>query len=161
MSSIEDPASSEQAPTEKNIELNPKMETIAIASKAAAISGLWKPEDYRDKLAVTAAALDHEAGRDWRPLEDTAVAAQFLYEAGNDYADYRRGVDFYPEGMMLWLDVDVTIRQLSRGKKNARRFLPHFSWRPRWRSGVAALRFRRCGDCLECRPTRRLGVLPQ
>ena len=68
--------------------------------------------------AVTAAALDHEAGRQWRPLEDTAVAAQFLYEAGGDYADYRRGVDFYPEGMLLWLDVDVTIRQLSKGAKS-------------------------------------------
>jgi predicted metalloprotease with PDZ domain len=81
-------------------------------------SDLWSPEDYRERLAQTAASLDNKFGRTWRPLEDTAVAAQVLYDAGNDYADYRRGVDFYPEGVLIWLDVDVTIRQLSQGKKS-------------------------------------------
>jgi predicted metalloprotease with PDZ domain len=46
------------------------------------------------------------------------VAAQILYGAGNDYADYRRGVDYYPEGTLIWLDADVTlIRQLSPGRE--------------------------------------------
>ncbi|HEX3745444.1 MAG TPA: hypothetical protein VHW09_15985 [Bryobacteraceae bacterium] len=81
-------------------------------------SGLWKPEDYRDKLALTAAYLDNEYGRHWRTLEDTAISAPFLYDAGSDYADYRREVDFYPEGILIWLDADVRIRQLSNGKKS-------------------------------------------
>ena len=81
-------------------------------------SGLWSPEDYRDRLAETAAMLDNRSGRQWRPLEDTAVAAQILYEAGSDYADYRRSVDYYPEGTLIWLDVDTTLRQLSKGKKS-------------------------------------------
>jgi predicted metalloprotease with PDZ domain len=103
----------------------------------AARCGLWKPEDYRDKLALTAAALDREAGREWRPLEDTAIASQFLYDAGNDYSDYRRGIDFYPEGILLWLDVDVTIRQLSKGKKSLDDFCHKFHGGP---GGAAALK---------------------
>jgi predicted metalloprotease with PDZ domain len=84
----------------------------------AARSSLFSADDYRDKLAGTAAMLDREYGRQWRPLADTAVAAPFLYDAANDYAEYRRGVDFYPEGVLIWLDVDVTIRQLSKGTKS-------------------------------------------
>jgi predicted metalloprotease with PDZ domain len=81
-------------------------------------SALWTAEEYRERLAQDAAALDNEFGRQWRPLEDTAVAAQVLYDAGTDYSDYRRGVDFYPEGVLIWLDVDTTIRQLSKGAKS-------------------------------------------
>jgi len=81
-------------------------------------SGLETPEDFRESTAIEAAALDTKYGRTWRPLEDTAVAAQILYEAGNDYADYRRTVDYYPEGTLIWLDADVTIRQLSKGAKS-------------------------------------------
>ncbi len=33
----------------------------------------------------------------WRPLQDTADAAQFLYGA-DGWANWRRGVDFYDEG---------------------------------------------------------------
>jgi predicted metalloprotease with PDZ domain len=79
---------------------------------------LWTPEIYRDSLAATAADMDNTYGRRWRPLEDTAVAAQILYESGNDYENYRRSVDYYPEGALLWLDVDVTIRRLSNGAKS-------------------------------------------
>jgi len=89
-------------------------------------SGLWSAEDFRDALAITAAGLDHRYGRTWRPLEDTAVAAQMLYDAGTDYSNYRRGVDFYPEGTLIWLEADVTIRQLSHGAKSIEDFCRAF-----------------------------------
>ena len=100
-------------------------------------SALWTPEDYRERLAQTAASLDHTFGRTWRPLEDTAVTAQLLYDAGSDYADYRRGVDYYPEGTLIWLDVDVTIRQLSQGKKSLDDFCRSFHGGP---GGAPALK---------------------
>jgi predicted metalloprotease with PDZ domain len=81
-------------------------------------SGLWTPELYREHLAATAASLDNQAGRQWRPLQDTATAAQILYSSREDYADFRRSVDFYPEGELIWLEADVTIRQLSKGRKS-------------------------------------------
>ena len=89
-------------------------------------SGLWTPELYRDALASTAADMDNTYGRRWRPLEDTAVAAQILYDEGNDYENYRRSVDYYPEGSLLWLDVDVTIRRLSKGTKSLDDFCRSF-----------------------------------
>jgi predicted metalloprotease with PDZ domain len=81
-------------------------------------SGLWTPEDYRDSLAGTAAEMDNTYGRTWRPLEDTAVGAQFLYGVGSDYENYRRSVDYYPEGSLIWLEIDVMLRQQSKGAKS-------------------------------------------
>ena len=89
-------------------------------------SSLWTPEQYRDYLAITAAQLDNEYGRRWRPLEDTAVAAQLLYSAPEDYNGYRRNVDYYPEGTLIWLDADVTIRKLSNDKKSLNDFCTLF-----------------------------------
>jgi predicted metalloprotease with PDZ domain len=81
-------------------------------------SGIWTPDDYRESLANTAADLDHKPGRAWRPLEDTAVAAQLLYNTGDDYTSLRRSVDYYPEGSLIWLEVDTIIRQQSKGAKS-------------------------------------------
>lgn len=81
-------------------------------------SGLSTPQDFLDVLAGQAARLDNETGRTWRPLADTAVAAQFLYNSREDYADFRRNVDFYDEGTLIWLDADITIRNLSGGRKS-------------------------------------------
>jgi predicted metalloprotease with PDZ domain len=89
-------------------------------------SGLRTPEDFRESLAETAADLDNKYGRTWRPLEDTAVAAQILYGAGQDYDNYRRDVDYYPEGTLIWLETDVMIRQLSNGTKSIDDFCRSF-----------------------------------
>jgi predicted metalloprotease with PDZ domain len=100
-------------------------------------SGLLSPEDFRESLAIVAAQLDNASGRAWRPLEDTAVAAQVLYEAREDYSEYRRSVDYYPEGTLIWLDADVTIRQLSHGSKSLNDFCRAFYGGP---GGAPALR---------------------
>jgi predicted metalloprotease with PDZ domain len=81
-------------------------------------SGLQSTQDFFDALAAETAALDRSEGRKWRPLEDTAVAAQILYDSRGDYGDLRRTVDYYPEGTLIWLDADVTIRTLSKGAKS-------------------------------------------
>lgn len=103
----------------------------------AARSGLWSQGDYRDSLAMTAAELDRESGRTWRPLEDTAVAAQLLYPAPDEYTDYRRSVDYYPEGSLIWLEADVLIRQLSHGAKSLNDFCRAFYGGP---GGAPALK---------------------
>jgi predicted metalloprotease with PDZ domain len=100
-------------------------------------SGLQTPEEFREGLAMLAASLDGESGRKWRPLEDTAVSTQFLYSAREDYADYRRGVDFYEEGTLIWLDADVMIRQLSKGTKSLDDFCRSFHGGP---GGAPALK---------------------
>ena len=84
----------------------------------AARSGLEDGDRFRDWLAYSAAHLDHESGRAWRSLADTAVSAQLLYDAREDYSGLRRSVDFYSEGALVWLEVDVLLRQLSHGAKS-------------------------------------------
>lgn len=81
-------------------------------------SGFWTEEQYRENLALDAAMLDHRAGRTWRPLEDTAVAAQLLYFAPETWAARRRGTDFYPEGDLIWLEADALIRRESGGRRS-------------------------------------------
>jgi predicted metalloprotease with PDZ domain len=81
-------------------------------------SGIWTPEQYRERLAATAADMDHRPGRVWRDLQDTADAAQLLYYSPTDWTTERRSVDYYPEGELVWLDVDTSIREMSGGKKS-------------------------------------------
>ncbi len=93
----------------------------------AARSGIWNPAIYRDRLAtVWAQYNDARPGREWRDLQDTATAAQILYSAGGAYDNWRRGVDYYDEGELLWLEVDCTIRQKTEGKKSLNDFVALF-----------------------------------
>jgi predicted metalloprotease with PDZ domain len=91
----------------------------------AARSGLFTPEQYRDAIAQVSAELT-QPGRTWRPLSDTAVAAQLLYDAPDEWSSWRRGVDFYSEGTLLWLDADTLIRQESQGTKSIDDFCMRF-----------------------------------
>ena len=92
----------------------------------AARSGIETAAQYRDGLAVTAATLDARPGRTWRDLQDTATAAQTLYSASSQWDSWRRNVDYYPEGELVWLDADTTIRRLSKGKKTLNDFCARF-----------------------------------
>jgi predicted metalloprotease with PDZ domain len=96
----------------------------------AARSGMWTNEEYREALAGTAAQMDTQSGRTWRPLEDTAVFAQVLYDTSDDYRGYRRSTDYYEEGSLIWLDVDTLIRQLSKGAKSLDDFCRAFHGGP-------------------------------
>jgi predicted metalloprotease with PDZ domain len=89
-------------------------------------SGLWTNENFREILALRAATLDRQAGRAWRPLADTTAAAQLLYFARQEGAGLRRGVDFYPEGDLIWLEADVRIRQETQGRRSLNDFCKQF-----------------------------------
>jgi predicted metalloprotease with PDZ domain len=82
-------------------------------------SGLWSPEEYRQNLALVAARYGPgRPGRTWRPLLDTAADAQDLYDAPDEWANWRRGVDFYDESVLLWLEVNSIISLETHGKKS-------------------------------------------
>ncbi|MEP6994840.1 MAG: M61 family peptidase [Acidobacteriota bacterium] len=100
-------------------------------------SGLRTPELYRENLALIGATMDHQAGRSWRPLVDTAVAAQLLYFGRPEWAAWRRGVDYYPESELIWLEADTLIRQKSGGKKSLDDFVRAFHGAP---GGVPAVK---------------------
>jgi predicted metalloprotease with PDZ domain len=89
-------------------------------------SGLWSPEHARDALALLAAGLEHRPGRTWRALSDTARAAQVLFGAGDAWSSWRRGVDFYDEGVLIWLEADTTLRALTDGRRTLDDFCNRF-----------------------------------
>lgn len=92
----------------------------------AARSGLLTSAQYRDSLASVSAAMSHRSGRRWRSLQDTADSAQLLYFNGDYWTNYRRTTDFYPEGELLWLDVDTKIRELSHNRRSLDDFAKAF-----------------------------------
>jgi predicted metalloprotease with PDZ domain len=88
----------------------------------AARTGLRSPDQFRENLAYTAAMLDHRAGRTWRPLQDTATSVQTLFAAPQEWTNWRRTADYYPEGYLIWLEVDSILRQKSNGQKSLNDF---------------------------------------
>jgi predicted metalloprotease with PDZ domain len=88
--------------------------------------GLWTPERFRDNLAGIAEWAQNQRGRTWRPLEDTATAAQLLFYARGDWSALRRSVDFYDEGVLLWLEIDTLIREKTKGKRSLDDFCRRF-----------------------------------
>lgn len=89
-------------------------------------SGLETKDDFLALLALNAATLDHRSGRQWRPLADTTVSAQLLYDSREEGINRRRGVDFYAEGDLIWLEADTLIRQRTGGAKSLDDFCKAF-----------------------------------
>jgi predicted metalloprotease with PDZ domain len=89
-------------------------------------SGLWTPEQYREALASTAAGMERHTGRQWRPLDDTGRSVQTLRMMGPQWSNWRRGLDYYPEGELIWLEVDATIRQQTHGQRSLNDFCRRF-----------------------------------
>lgn len=106
--------------------------TDYLAGVLATRAGMWSHEQYLDALAASAAYADHRSGRQWRDLDDTATAAVGLWEnGGGAYDSWRRnGFEFYGEGGLIWLDVDVSMRNLSHGARSLDDFLALFNGGP-------------------------------
>jgi predicted metalloprotease with PDZ domain len=100
--------------------------TEYLGNVLTARSGLHTVEQYRDGLAIVAARMNGVTGRAWRPLQDTNDEAQILYNVPRDWENWRRSVDFYDEGELIWLDADTLIRELSKGARSLDDFVRAF-----------------------------------
>ena len=100
--------------------------TEYLGNVLAARSALKSQAEYREVLAISAANLDYTPGRDWRPTEDTAVAASILRGGNPAWSNWRRGQDYYMEGELLWLDVDTLMRKTSNNQKSLNDFVRIF-----------------------------------
>ncbi len=93
----------------------------------AARSGLWNPEQYREDLATTAADMGPgRPGRTWRPLQDTADGIPGESFGGRGWGNWLRGADYYPEGDLIWLEVDTIIHNQTHGQKTLEDFARAF-----------------------------------
>ena len=84
----------------------------------AARSGILTLEEAHDYAALLAAKTSHRSGREWRSLQDTAVSAGILNDAPDQWESLRRGSDYYDEALLMWLEVDTTIRRLTNGSRS-------------------------------------------
>jgi len=84
----------------------------------SARSGFASPSDALGVWANAAAFLQARKGREWRPLLDTAIAAQLGYTQAPEWKPRTRATDFYLESAMLWLEADTLIRSTTHGAKS-------------------------------------------
>lgn len=85
----------------------------------SARSGLHSPLESREALARTAAFMLQRAGRTWRNLQDTTNDPIMSSRGqGKSWSSWQRGSDYYPEALLIWLDADFKIRELTQEKKS-------------------------------------------
>ena len=92
-------------------------------------SGWWNAEQAREFWAGVAAKMAAANGRTWRNLQDTAdsvpvtMPAQFT---GDDWNSWLRGLDYYEEGALIWLEAGAIIHAQTGGMRSLDDFLAAF-----------------------------------
>ncbi|MFZ6657176.1 peptidase M61 [Undibacterium sp. TJN19] len=80
--------------------------------------GFMTRQQSLEALAMDAAFVSARVGRQWKSLQDSTIDP--IYMAGGKAAvrwrDWQRREDYYVEGVMLWLDVEMLMRERSSGK---------------------------------------------
>ena len=89
-------------------------------------AGMRTAEQTRDILASTAAGFAISRGRDWRPLVDTTNQPIVSQRHAVSWVSYQRPEDYYTEGMLIWLDADTKIRELTNDQKSLDDFCKKF-----------------------------------
>lgn len=115
----------------------------------AARSRLRSRQETLDKLALDAATVDNRPGRAWKSLADSTNDA--VYMAGHHVAwrDWQRREDYYPEGVLLWLDVDARLRELSGGRRGIDDFAARFFHAAKTGTQVSTYTFQDVCDALD------------
>lgn len=81
-------------------------------------SGLVSREDTLAAFAMQAALHDTRPGKQWRPLADTTNDPILSGRRPQPWISWQRAEDYYNEGMLIWLDADMLIREKTGGRKS-------------------------------------------
>ena len=92
----------------------------------AARSGLVSQSHAREALAIDAARYDNTQGRDWRAVQDTVNDPIINGRKPIGWGNWQRSEDYYTEGMLIWLDVDTMIREMSGEQRGLQDFARAF-----------------------------------
>ena len=84
----------------------------------ASRSELRSRQETLDKLAMDAAFVEARRGRSWKSLADSNYDPLFVIGRPIVWRDWQRREDYYAEGVLLWLDVDARIRELTGGRRS-------------------------------------------
>nr|WP_315257437.1 peptidase M61 [uncultured Duganella sp.] len=80
--------------------------------------GLRSLQQSLDALAVDASLMANRPGRAWKSLQDSTVDALYMPAKPVNWRDWQRREDYYAEGVLLWLDVDMLLRELTGDRKS-------------------------------------------
>lgn len=92
----------------------------------AARSGLWTTQQALDQLALTAATYSYRTGKQWRALADTTNQPIISARTPQPWRSWQRPEDYYAESLLIWLEADQIIRELSGGKRSIDDFARSF-----------------------------------
>jgi len=93
----------------------------------SARSGLWSDDLARGALAAWAAVLNESRpSRVWRNLQDTTNQPIISPRAPMSWMSWQRREDYYIEGLLIWLDADTKIRELSNDRRSLDDFAKAF-----------------------------------
>ncbi len=65
-----------------------------------------------------AGIYSEQPGREWRSVEDTTLDPIIAARKPKPNTSQSRTEDYYNEGSLIWLEADMTIRSLSKGRKS-------------------------------------------
>ena len=111
----------------------------------AARSGLWSRQEALDAIALDAAGMQLEVGRAWRPLQDTTNDPIINQRRPQSWRSYERSEDYYTEGLLIWLEADVLIRERTGGQKSLNDFARAFFGIDNGKFHDGYLQIRGCG----------------
>lgn len=92
----------------------------------AARAGFITVQQALDEWASIAAHYEAQAGRAWRPLQDTTNDPIIAARRPIPWRSWQRSEDYYREGALLWLDVDTRLRELSKNRRSLDTFARAF-----------------------------------
>lgn len=81
----------------------------------AARAGQRSVQQTLDRLALDAALVAGRRARAWKTLADSTVDPLHMVGHPVNWRDWQRREDYYPEGALLWLDVEARLREKSGG----------------------------------------------
>ncbi len=100
--------------------------TQYLGKVAAARGGMRTLEQALDDLAIDAARTQLQPSRAWKPLRDSVYDPITISGRGIEWPDFTGKKDYYVDGVLLWLAVDLEIRAQTAGRKSLDDFLRLF-----------------------------------
>jgi len=89
-------------------------------------SGLMTEAEFRRRLANRVDYYERRQGRLWRSVEDTAVSVGVLRGWQGVWTDKMRGLAYYSEGALFWMECDAIIREATGGERSLDDFCRRF-----------------------------------
>lgn len=89
-------------------------------------SGMQPPEIVLGEMARAAATYAAQPGNDWRSIEDTTLDPIIAARRPRPFPSATRVEDYYNGGALVWLEADMTIRQITGGQRSMDDFARSF-----------------------------------